>query len=278
MGRTHVRTRRGADASGYGFTLAELAGLGTPLIPHRLFGGAPPRTPLEVEIGSGKGTFLIAEGGARPDTLFLGVERARRYWLYAADRLRRREQGNVRLLHADALEALAALSPDTAAALHVYFPDPWPKRRHRHRRLLLHPSFLTEAERVMRPGAALRVVTDDREYFARIREALAARRRLIPCPYRPPLSAGPGEFVGTNFERKYRAAGRVIFAVAACLGSANEDDALPHEESGREPQQKGAPGQSQDPGQQQLPERRRLAGHHPQNHEVLAQDGDEGGP
>ena len=108
MGRSHVRTRRDADPAGYGFALDELE---RPLDPRGLFGGEARQAPVEVEIGSGKGSFLVAESELRPDTLFLGVERARRYWLYAADRLRRRE----RIVRGDARDALDARkdpSPD----------------------------------------------------------------------------------------------------------------------------------------------------------------------
>ncbi len=236
MGRSHIRSRRDADPTGYGFDLEELA---RPLDREQLFGrglaggpaAAPAAAPLELEIGSGKGSFLIAEGEARPDTLFLGVERARRYWLYAADRLRRRERRNARIVLGEATGTLDALLPGSLAAIRVFFPDPWPKRRHAHRRLLLQPDFLAAAERALAPGGALYVVTDDADYFARVEEVLAARPRLARHPYEPPVSARQdlGELAGSNFERKYRLEGRRIQALAA-VRSADEDDALAGEE------------------------------------------------
>ncbi len=211
MGRSHVRTRPDADPGGYGFDLETLE---RPFDPWRLFAGAPGDASIEVEIGSGKGSFLVAESEMRPDTLFLGVERARRYWLYAADRLRRRERPNARIVRGDAREALEAMPEGSVAGLHMYFPDPWPKRRHAHRRLLIQPEFLAACERVLAAGARLRIVTDAPDYFDQIEEALAARGRLIRRPYEPPASAREGELAGSNFERKYRLEGRRIQAAA----------------------------------------------------------------
>ena len=226
MGRSHVRTRGDADAAGYGFVLEALD---RPLDPRRLFGQAWGAAPVELEIGSGKGSFLVAESEARPDAHFLGVERARRYWLYAADRLRRRERPNARVVMGDAREVLEAMPAGSVAGVHMYFPDPWPKRRHAHRRLLIQPTFLAACERVLRRDGPLRVVTDDPDYFGQIEEALAARPRLARRPYEPPASANAGELAGSNFERKYRLEGRRIQA-AAVVRSAHEDDALANEE------------------------------------------------
>lgn len=225
MGRSHIRSRRDADPAGYGFALDELE---RPLDRDRLFGGGAADRPLEVEIGSGKGSFLIAESAARPDVLFLGVERARRYWLFAADRLRRRGRANARILRGDATESLRALPGGSVAALHIYFPDPWPKRRHAHRRLLLQPAFLTAVERALAPSALLRAVTDHAGYFEEIEAALANGSRLIRCRYQPPESAAAEELVGSNFERKYRLEGRPIRALAvfrSADGGSGEDAA-----------------------------------------------------
>lgn len=227
MGRSHVRTRRGADPAGYGFALDELE---RPLDPRGLFGAERRQAPVEVEIGSGKGSFLVAESELCPDTLFLGIERARRYWLYAADRLRRRERSNARIVRGEARETLEAMPVGSVSGLHMYFPDPWPKRRHAHRRLLIQPEFLAACERVLAAGAPLRVVTDDPDYFDQIEEALAARPKLVRGRYEPPASANEGELAGSNFERKYRLEGRRIQAAAA-IRSADEDDALADEQA-----------------------------------------------
>ena len=227
MGRSHVRTRRDADPAGYGFTLDELE---PPLDPRALFGDEERQAPVEVEIGSGKGSFLVAESELRPDTLFVGIERARRYWLYAADRLRRRERPNARIVRGDAREVLEAMPEGSVSGLHMYFPDPWPKRRHAHRRLLIQPEFLAACERVLAAGAPLRVVTDDPGYFDQIEAALGARPKLARSRYEPPASANEGELAGSNFERKYRLEGRRIQAVAA-VRSADEDDALANEQA-----------------------------------------------
>ena len=227
MGRSHVRTRRDADPAGYGFALDELE---PPLDPRALFGDEERQAPVEVEIGSGKGSFLVAESELRPDTLFVGIERARRYWLYAADRLRRRERPNARIVRGDAREVLEAMPEGSVSGLHMYFPDPWPKRRHAHRRLLIQPEFLTACERVLAAGAPLRVVTDDPDYFDQIEAALAARPKLARSRYEPPASANEGELAGSNFERKYRLEGRRIQA-ALVVRSADEDDALANEQA-----------------------------------------------
>lgn len=248
MSRGHLRRRADADPGRFGFDLDDLE---RPLDPDRLFAApAPdesvPESPaaespggpspsLEVEIGSGRGSFLIAEGEARPGTRFLGVEWARRYWLFTADRLRRRQRTNARILRADALEVFRALPSGSVSVVWAFFPDPWPKRRHSHRRLLARPEFYAAVERTLAPGGSFRVVTDAEAYLAEIETALSRRPRLCRCPYRAPVSAEPGELAGTNFERKYRREGRPIHAAAARLapadGSADEDDALPDEEA-----------------------------------------------
>ncbi len=211
MGRSHIRARAGARVEGYGFVLDELP---RPFDPRTLFGAPADSIPLELEIGSGKGSFLVAEGKARPETLFLGVERAGRYFRHAADRLRRRQQANARVVRGDAMELLLALPGSALAGVHVYFPDPWPKRRHRHRRLV-DAAFLEAVERTLAPGGRLRVVTDFEVYFKEIRNALDGRALLRAIPWPPPASAGEGEAVGSNFERKYLVEGRPIHRMAA---------------------------------------------------------------
>jgi tRNA (guanine-N7-)-methyltransferase len=173
-----------------------------------------PARALEIEIGSGKGTFLLQQASEQPETNFLGIEWAREFYLYTADRVRRRGLGNVRVLHGDATEFLRWRCPDAIArVIHLYFSDPWPKRRH-HRRRVVQDSFLADAWRVLVPGGELRIVTDHDEYWMWMREHFArwtapeASPRFELLAFAPPRSAGEGELVGTNFERKYRREGR----------------------------------------------------------------------
>jgi len=170
--------------------------------------------PVELEIGSGKGTFLKEQSQLRPEVNFFGIEWARWYWRYASDRLRRSGCFNVRAIRAEAGYFLSEFVPPASlSVVHVYFPDPWPKARHHKRRLVQEP-FLKQVERVLIPGGRLQVVTDHQEYFEQI-ESVVRASRLTVVDYNRPGSANDGEFVGTNFERKYRREGRPFNAIAA---------------------------------------------------------------
>jgi tRNA (guanine-N7-)-methyltransferase len=179
--------------------------------------------PLELEIGSGKGSFLLQEASERPGVNFLGIEWAREFYEYTADRIRRRGLQNVRVLRADATEFLHWRCPDgVAQVMHLYFSDPWPKSRH-HRRRVVQDRFLADAARVLAAGGELRIVTDHEEYWAWMEQHFvrwaepaggeaAGHRPFLREPFERPGSAGSGELVGTNFERKYRREGRPFFA------------------------------------------------------------------
>lgn len=172
-------------------------------IPFDAVFGGPAGGRLELEIGSGKGTFLRQEAALRPGDRFLGIEYVRQIAGYAADRLRRAGLSNTRLYCGDAKALVSErIGAQTFDAVHVYFPDPWPKARHHKRRLIQAP-FVAELARILKPGGELRVVTDHPGYAEQI-AAVLATSGLLERPYTPPISAGPGEFVGTNFERKYR--------------------------------------------------------------------------
>jgi len=168
--------------------------------------------PAEIEIGPGKGAFLLERAAERPELNLLGLEWLRSYAWYAADRARRAGLSNVRLLCADAAAVFrSALPAGSVQRVHVYFPDPWPKRKHRRRRLLTAP-FLSEVRRALRLGGWLGVVTDHAEYFRFIRGALTAVPGLAEIPFQ---SCSAGSLTASNFERKYAAGGRPFFAVAA---------------------------------------------------------------
>lgn len=171
--------------------------------------------PLEIEIGSGKGGYLVDAAKRQPETNLLGIEWAREFWLYAADRCRRHALANVQLLNADAVEFLKWRVPDGIAdVIHLYYSDPWPKKKH-HKRRVVRDEFLKEAHRVLKAGGELRIVTDHDEYWSWMEEHFArwcdAAR---PAPRfdrlddasareRVRVSERDTELVATNYERKF---------------------------------------------------------------------------
>jgi tRNA (guanine-N7-)-methyltransferase len=177
-----------------------------------LFGNS---NPVELEIGTGKGTFLTEQAKTRPDTNFFGIEWARWFWRYASDRLRRHGCTNARTVRAEANFFLTEFIPDASiSVLHIYFPDPWPKARHQKRRLI-QPNFMPLVDRILVPGGRLQIVTDHQGYFEENIDPTVRGSNLKLIDYNRPGSASEGEFVGTNFERKYKREGRPFYALAA---------------------------------------------------------------
>ena len=167
--------------------------------------------PVELEIGSGKGLFLANAATANPGHNFFGIELAKKYARRAADRVAKLGLANVRVLPGDARAFMANLVPPASlAALHVYFPDPWWKARHKKRRVFAEP-LVRDAERALIPGADLRVVTDVEEYYGVIRDLMAAHPRFLLQPEVLPGTPEHELDYLTNFERKYRIEGRPIY-------------------------------------------------------------------
>src|SRR3954466_9623707 len=191
----------------------DVATLPRPIECRALFGDDHP---VELEIGTGKATFLTEQARARIETNFLGIEWANWFYRYASDRLRRNGCSNARMVRAEAGFFLNEYIPaNSISVLHIYFPDPWPKARHNRRRLI-QPKFLPIAHRVLIPGARLQIVTDHKGYWEEnIEPAVRGAEGYEIADYVRPGSANEGEFVGTNFERKYRREGRPFYAIAA---------------------------------------------------------------
>jgi tRNA (guanine-N7-)-methyltransferase len=176
--------------------------------PARLFGR---RAPVEVEVGSGKGLFLRRQVAARPEVNLLGVEAAGKYAAFAAAALAKAGLSNAIVVQGDALRIFAELIPDDAlAAVHVYFPDPWWKKRHKKRRVM-RPSFVRDVERTLVPGGALHFWTDVREYF-KTTLALLAEHTSLGEPL--PVAETPAEHdmaYRTHFERRVRLAEEPVY-------------------------------------------------------------------
>lgn len=168
---------------------------------------------LEIEIGCGKGGFLLRRAQQYPDRRLLGLEWANKFFRFAADRMARRGLDQVRLMRADARVFVERqLAAECVSAFHLYHPDPWPKKRHHKRRLIQGP-FVDAAVRALRVGGRWAIQTDHQEYFEQIRSVVLAHPRLVQVPFTDP-GFGVGETADTNFEIKYRREGRTFLRLA----------------------------------------------------------------
>lgn len=178
---------------------------------RKLFGD---ERPVELEIGSGKGGFLLNRARQHPDRGFLGVEWANLFCRYAADRMVRWGVTNVRLMRTDAGYLVAHhLPPAALTVLHIYHPDPWPKKRH-HKRRLIQPPFIKAATDALVPGGRIAIQTDHAEYFEQIRQVVTGEPRLAEVPFDVPEVGVVDGRLQTNFETKYLREGRAIYRVA----------------------------------------------------------------
>ena len=165
--------------------------------------------PLEVEVGCGKGRFLTARAKANPDCDFLGIERMLERVRLFDGKCRREGIANAKVLRLEALYTFHYLLPaHHARRVYVFFPDPWPKRKHQSHRLF-GPLFLNALWKRLEVGGRVEFATDHREYFEAVRACFAADARFEevgPMP-RPPE-------VWTEFETMFRAQGLEIFSAA----------------------------------------------------------------
>ena len=182
-----------------------------------LFGNAHP---VEVEIGFGKGRFLLEASKRYPKVNYIGVERAQKYVELTRERFEKyirhfgvdRASGtfsNVRLAWTDANYFLTRYVPAASVqAYHIYFPDPWPKKRQQKRRIFRNQDFLEALTRTLKADRGrLYVVTDYEEYFWEIQERLADLAGLHPID----ANLKPDRDIATNFEAKYILEGRPIY-------------------------------------------------------------------
>jgi tRNA (guanine-N7-)-methyltransferase len=180
--------------------------------PARREAPGPPghRLPLVLEIGFGRGEFLMELARGAPQVAHVGVEVSWKRALKVARRLARTEIRNVRLVHGAGEPLVAeAFAPDSLDAVWINFPDPWPKKRHQRRRLV-QPALVAAVAERLRAGGLLHVATDDVGYAEHIDAVLRAEPRLAnayaPAPW---LRDVPGR-TPTAYEREWRAEGRPL--------------------------------------------------------------------
>jgi len=163
----------------------------------------PVDRPVEVEIGIGKGRFLLEVAEKRPEINHLGVEWANKYLRFAESRAQQRGLENIRFVRVDAREMMSSIPARSVQAFYVFYPDPWPKKRH-HKRRFLRDDMAAELARVLDDGGKLHVATDHQDYW----EALQPVFDEHPEFERQSVFGGPEFPLGegeplTHFEIKY---------------------------------------------------------------------------
>jgi len=157
--------------------------------------------PVEVDLGCGDGLFLVAMAEKFPERNFLGIERMLGRVRSACRRTTRQALRNVRVLCIETSYAVEyLLPPGSTAVAHLLFPDPWPKKKHQRRRIVTR-DFLAAVYRLLGSGGRFRIVTDQADYFAAIRELIAG------SAFVEARAEEEQEFPLTTFEKRFRSAG-----------------------------------------------------------------------
>ncbi len=172
---------------------------GPPLDPQAVFGRSGP---MVLDIGIGHGEATVALALARPDELVLAADVHTPGIARVLDEIETHGLTNLRVVHDDVLDLLPRLAPGSLAGIRIFFPDPWPKRRQQHRRIV-SPSTVTALVDRLGPGGTLHVATDIEDYAAQVERVCEAEPRLrggrVPRPDWRPV---------TRFELAARAAAR----------------------------------------------------------------------
>ncbi|MGB5081525.1 MAG: tRNA (guanosine(46)-N7)-methyltransferase TrmB [Burkholderiales bacterium] len=175
-----------------------------PLDLDRIFGRAAPKI---LEIGFGMGETTAAIAAQHPERDYLGVEVHTPGVGSLLKLIAELNLENVRVIQQDAVEVLDRIAPAALDGVHIFFPDPWPKKRH-HKRRLLQPPFVALLASRLKPGAIVHVCTDWEDYARQMLEGLAAEPTLenTACGY----AARPDSRPQTKFERRGLALGHPV--------------------------------------------------------------------
>lgn len=177
----------------------------------------PTRQPLEIEIGAGKGRFLLHRAEAHRERNFFGIDYRWRFLKEGVARAEQRGLTNLVFLKTEAEEIIPHLVPPTSVEVfHIYFPDPWHKRKH-HKRRLLTPEFFKLLHASLVPGGLLELATDNFDYMIAFKAALVEAGDTLWSTMRESRNArilDPG--VQTHFEAKYVRQGRDLYYMELC--------------------------------------------------------------
>ncbi len=193
------------DLRPYFIALEELP---SPLDPQSLF---QKEAPLELDIGCGRGLFLYNTSLKFPERNFLGLEIDYKEGRRGAARLKKLAQPNARVIGGDANKALKDYFPaGSVEKIHVYFPDPWWKKKH-HKRRLVTPQFLELVLNILTPEGEFHLWTDVTDYWEMALETITPFPQFTACP--PPQERDPTHDMDyqTSFERKKRLAGWPVY-------------------------------------------------------------------
>jgi tRNA (guanine-N7-)-methyltransferase len=211
---THSESKISNSKSGYipdiRFEIPSLADLGECADWTKVYGR---KAPLVVEIGCGGGRTIIGMALAHPEWNCMGIEQAGEYYSILRERAEKRLLPNLRACRIDAAYLINRFFPDACVSqYHIYFPDPWPKKRHRKRRLFSE-SFCADLKRTLTPDGVLNFATDHQEYYSELLPRLRAVLKVEEHP-QPWEDAPEGR---TNYEVKYLKEGRPIYRLLARL-------------------------------------------------------------
>lgn len=171
--------------------------------------------PVHIEIGSGNGTFMLNQAKSQPQINFLGIEWARKYYRYAVDRMGRWNVDNVRIIRTEAAAFIAEFVPDSSIeCFHIYYPDPWPKKRHHKRRFICNAN-IEQMLRCLANEGSMQIATDHLEYFEQIKSCLKSYCAFLKeKEFIASAGASDSEYAGTNYERKYAKENRQTYTIA----------------------------------------------------------------
>ncbi len=166
---------------------------------------------VELEIGSGKGLFLLAATVERPENFFVGIELAAKFANGAAHRLAKKNLANVSMLRGDAQRLLCDVVPnESLIRVHVYFPDPWWRNKHKKRRVL-NEQAIHDIQRVLKPNGELHFWTDVLDYYEHICGQVMDLTALAGPRFVQQRAAAHAMDYTTHFERRARTHGQPVY-------------------------------------------------------------------